>query len=277
MSFGKRKDGRFYSKTKSSSISKSGSIQASGLPFYKTKKSESPASKLGLADKLIDYGWKKSNMDISQSTREQGNRYIVKAVNMEKQYNPKLKDWVIHTETIFNEYSEIQNIFSHAAYEVDRLIEWRNDNNPKTWKWLSPIILDSSGIIKVFDSHNSGWIGDGYKGRVAITLMSPKEFLDKSDPAGGLENNLSDYNKKTIDNLAKKMRNQTPIDTPYFIVDEDLRVFSHEGRHRALAAIKAGIEKMPVYVYAHHKYTNKEIEKITNIPTYAIKPKSVRP
>ena len=277
MSFGKRKDGRFYSKTKSSSISKSGSIQASGLPFYKTKKSESPANKLGLNDKLIDYGWKKSNMDISQSTREQGNRYIVKAVNMEIQYNPQQKDWVIHTETIFNEYSEIQNIFSHAAYEVDRLIEWRNDNNPKTWKWLSPIILDSSGIIKVFDSHNSGWIGDGYKGRVAITLMSPREFLDKSDPTGGFENNLSDYNKKTIDNLAKKMRNKTPIDTPYFIVDEDLRVFSHEGRHRALAAIKAGIEKMPVYVYAHHKYTDKEIEKITNIPTYAIKPKSVRP
>ena len=31
MSFGKRKDGRFYSKTKSSSISKSGSIQSSGI------------------------------------------------------------------------------------------------------------------------------------------------------------------------------------------------------------------------------------------------------
>ena len=117
-----------------------------------------------------------------------------------------------------------------------------------------------------FDGHNLGWLTDAYKGRAAITVMTPRQFLDKSDPARDIENSDNKYTKKTIDELAKKMRNQTPIDTPFLLVDENLVVYQHEGRHRASAAIKAGIKEMPVYIYGREPFTNDQLSYIATIP-----------
>lgn len=216
---------------------------------------------------------------VDDPIRNIGNELIQEIVGMSKQGKPKLENYKIHSNHIFNAYNTIQKSLYYSKDNVKQLIQWHNDNNPKTWKWVSPICLDdgvqNSHNIECFDDQNRGWVSDGYKGQVALTILSPKQFLELASPKtlerGRMDIRGEEHTKEITDELTKRMMEGKTVDTPYLQVNKDLKVFSHEGQHRALSAIKAGIEKIPVYVYGN-EFTDQQLAEISEKPMWILKP-----
>jgi hypothetical protein len=102
--------------------------------------------------------------------------------------------------------------------------------------------------------------------------MSPRSFLYLSDPKLDPDN-IRGMDQKNIDDLAEKMKKGEPIDTPYLQIHLDgMDVYSHEGRHRALGAIKAGIKQMPVYIYTDDPMTDDQRKQLSVIPSQVLTP-----
>ena len=99
----------------------------------------------------------------------------------------------------------------------------------------------------------------GYKPRSEkLVWMSPRMFLSLSTPAY--------YDQPTLENLQKKIKNKEPLDALWFDVDVNTRkVQRHEGRHRAKAAQKLGIEKVPVILYAKDRYEWEDAKKLPDV------------
>ena len=87
----------------------------------------------------------------------------------------------------------------------------------------------------------------GYK-NVQIVEMTPDEYMhaiSKYIFKTPIEQSYDGMlNKDSIDEYAEMMKNGTKFDMPYI----DLKTKGQEGRHRALAAKKLGIEKIPVLI-----------------------------
>lgn len=84
----------------------------------------------------------------------------------------------------------------------------------------------------------------GYKtDNQMLVWMKPSEFLEKTPKII--------FQKLTaVNNLAEKMKKDIPIDPLFLDIDiVNCKVINHEGRHRAMAAEKAGISKVPVIIY----------------------------
>jgi hypothetical protein len=82
-----------------------------------------------------------------------------------------------------------------------------------------------------------------------LVWMKPSEFLDKT-PKLGPEHWESPSICIIVNELAHKMENGIPIDPLFLDIDTiNCKVTNHEGRHRAMAAEKAGIARVPVIVY----------------------------
>lgn len=82
-----------------------------------------------------------------------------------------------------------------------------------------------------------------------LIWMKPSEFLDKT-PKITPSYEESSWKRKEIDGLSDKMKKDVPIDPLYLDIDTtNCKVINHEGRHRALAAEKAGIAIVPVIIY----------------------------
>ena len=213
---------------------------------------------------------------LSDEQRKDGNYLINKIVKMSKRQNPELENYVLHSPHVFNDYDTIQKSLIAYPDNITQLINWSNSDDPTKWKWLSPISLqeksddDDYGKLKSFDSQNLGWLTDAYKGKMALTIMSPKEYLKLASPRTletGERNDIrgDEHTKETVDKLTQRMLDGKPVDTMYLEVNDDMKVYSHEGQHRALSAIKAGIEELPVYVYGAY-FTEKQLRDISLRP-----------
>lgn len=257
-----------------------------------------PQNELGLTD-FMEKPFFSAETRINP-IREKGNQILKDIVDSEIQLDPKLKGFKIHNESVFNEYNGIQESVFYARDDIKKLINWRTDGDPTTWKWKIPFALDNgqediistgkkneSGQeivtsnpdfrIKLGDDQNLGWISDGYKDKLAITIMSPTDFLRLASPRTLTEGRKDIRGKKfteqNVDQLSKLMEKGQPINTVFLQVNENLKVFGHEGQHRALSAINAGIKEMPVYVYlSSRSYTDSEKERVSIEPFLALKP-----
>lgn len=89
-----------------------------------------------------------------------------------------------------------------------------------------------------------------WKGK--IVYMSPDKFLHLAAP-------LKDHhvNQEGLAKLEKRLLAQLPTDPLVLEVDmlPNKRIRGHEGRHRAIAAKKLGIEKVPVLIFTGSGYT----------------------
>lgn len=212
--------------------------------------------------------------------RIKGNKIIENIVSVSKQVNPEYSDFVINNTNIYNDYDEIQKTFAFSEEQINQLLEWRLDGNPKTWKWESPIVLENpsnESDFAILDNHNSGFIGDAYKGRTTITIMTPEEYLTlacpkcleeyKSKGVSGIDFDVrgKEFTQKNISELTKLMEDGEPIDTPYIEISGN-DVVGHEGRHRAISAIEAGIEKIPVYIYNRDEFDDDARRAVTDDP-----------
>jgi len=88
----------------------------------------------------------------------------------------------------------------------------------------------------------------GYKPDSQLLVwMKPSEFLDK---ASKIKYETSSQIDIITNNLADKMKKDIPIDPLLLDIDTvNCNVIDHEGRHRAIAAEKIGIAKVPVLIY----------------------------
>lgn len=283
------RDGKFHPITQYKRVRKSRNKKSEGIPISQKEhqkslqiKRETPneENEIGLR-RFVDRGLFQLNL-VDEPKRNIGNKVIEDIVEMSKQNNPDIKDYKIHASDVINETSNLQHAMYYARNDVRELIKWRNDNNnPRTWKWLSPICLDDGteySDIRCFDNHNSGWLSDGYKGQMALTIMTPTQYLELVSPDGTLVHGRKDirgeeHTKQTIDRLIQRMLDGRPVDTIFLKVDENMKVFLHEGQHRALSAIKAGIEYIPVYVYTTlDGFTDEQLEEISDRPLRILKP-----
>ena len=149
-------------------------------------------------------------------------------------------------QDVLDEYDTVQRMAAMCAGNIRTLIRWRAGRTPGRWQWLSPFIAGGPPYT-VFDDHNMGFVTDAYKGRAAVMLIGPGDFLSLADPHG-----TASLREHTIERLYKRMSACQTIDTPYLMMDEDGRIFGHEGRHRATAARRYGMRLMPAYLYSHH-------------------------
>lgn len=84
-----------------------------------------------------------------------------------------------------------------------------------------------------------------------LTVMSPQEYLRQVNEAQGInfESAPPPIRKpKTIRNLVRAIKSGESIETPWLTLRQG-KIADQEGRHRAVAAIEAGVNEIPVFVF----------------------------
>ena len=102
------------------------------------------------------------------------------------------------------------------------------------------------------------WIKPDLDPREDLILMSPKDFLDKAGYGGAYDlivefkkMKLAWFSQESFDWHVEAFKEELRLPIPTLFVNEDKRVKdceSHEGRHRAMAAIESGIRVIPVKI-----------------------------
>lgn len=120
-----------------------------------------------------------------------------------------------------------------AAYKPNKLKDAKQDE------------YEGFTLDKTSNSFGDEYLENG-KGR--IVEMSPREYLERCAYEifhnGTMESTMGAVDEKTTDKYAEQMKNGVKFDLPYLNYKE----MGQEGRHRAVAAYKAGIETIPVLI-----------------------------
>jgi len=210
---------------------------------------------------------------LSVEDRNTANQLITKMIDLVRESSPDFDDYIVHDN--LNDFDGVQKVLFNAEKHgiISKLIDDRSNPDPTKWKWIPPIFLQEKGNIdkpfdrklKYLDSQNPSFETLAIENEIVITMMSPLEFLKLSAPQlarnpekRNFDIRGTDRAIKVIDTLKKRMLEGKPVDTCYIKVDNTMNVWGHEGRHRALSAIQAGIELMPVYVMGRFSDENKE-------------------
>ena len=174
-------------------------------------------------------------------------------------YTDKGKELKAQSDKLFKEWSAADHEFTEAGDRLRDIKKKAHDEQIKSVNFDKPVKASSDDYEGFttkttgtgYDEYLNGKQSDGY-----IAEMSPAEYLKRCAyqvfENATIESTLAAINEKNVDEYAKKMESGEKFDMPYL----NLKKGEQEGRHRAAAAMKAGIEKIPVLVVGYKQNTD---------------------
>ena len=144
-------------------------------------------------------------------------------------------------------------------------LDLEKSNTPKRNSLMSPtvynrtVVLNESTVDKYLEDYASKSTPN--YAQAYITYMSPKQFLDLTTSSRGRAVIESETTDLDVDNLAK-----ASVDNPFQLnIDHETgEVTGHEGRHRANALLREGINKIPVLLFdSSNKYSKAAMDSLT--------------
>lgn len=166
------------------------------------------------------------------------------------------------------------------ACVVRKLNSWLESDDDTKWKWYLP----HDGDIGLLESLIC-------KGEVALVILKPEEFLKFTTDKWNDQIWKAFKEDKVTKDLTEKLKRGVKIHTPFFDVNRELVcckcdkvlmecrcpkdklynqdtvmkeldeqwktryiIDGHEGRHRAISAVEAGIKEIPVYIFNREDY-----------------------
>ena len=107
-----------------------------------------------------------------------------------------------------------------------------------------------------------------YGKSVYLVKMKPADYLMLAPPIIPMYPRRFDekvYDQEVIDSIIDALKRGEEIEPPMFVVDVDsCRIIDHEGRHRAFASYKLGLEEIPVAL-VYYNVERKETVDITKM------------
>lgn len=177
---------------------------------------------------------------------------------IEKEYQASVRSYLNEQASFVR--TGVEDALLEAPEEYDRMLEGRLGDCDGLWTPTVPICVRRGKQLFCDDQHNS-FQTDAYKGKAHIVVMSPQKFLNSAT-------DIRHFNAEVVNDLEEKITSCKAIDTPYLNVDlEKCQVKGHEGRHRAAAAKRAGVEKIPVIIY-HDEITQRKEKACLDSQTF---------
>lgn len=169
-------------------------------------------------------------------------------------YPEKVKGYQMAKDSILTSLNNVEKDRDAANERMQEAKQKAHDEQIKSVNFDKPAKA-SSDDYEGFTTKTTGTGYDEYlNGKQSggyIAEMSPAEYLKRCAyqvfENATIESTLAAINEKNVDEYAKKMESGEKFDMPYL----NLKKGEQEGRHRAAAAMKAGIEKIPVLVVGY--------------------------
>jgi 8-oxo-dGTP pyrophosphatase MutT (NUDIX family) len=169
-------------------------------------------------------------------------------------YTDKGKELKAQSDKLFKEWSAADHELTEAGDRLRDIKKKAHDEQIKSVSFDKPVKASSDDYEGFttkttgtgYDEYLNGKQNGGY-----VAEMSPAEYLQRCAyqvfENATIESTLAAINEKNVDEYAKKMESGEKFDMPYLNLEKS----EQEGRHRAAAAMKAGIEKIPVLVVGY--------------------------
>lgn len=169
-------------------------------------------------------------------------------------YTDKGKELKAQSDKLFKEWSAADHELTEAGDRLRDIKKKAHDEQIKSVYFDKPVKASSDDYEGFttkttgtgYDEYLNGKQNGGY-----VAEMSPAEYLQRCAyqvfENATIESTLAAINEKNVDEYAKKMESGEKFDMPYLNLEKS----EQEGRHRAAAAMKAGIEKIPVLVVGY--------------------------
>ena len=174
--------------------------------------------------------------------------------NPPMKYPEKVEGYKMAKDSILTSLDNVEKDRDAANERMQRAKQKAHDEQIKSVSFDKPVKA-SSDDYEGFTTKTTGTGYDEYlNGKQSggyIAEMSPAEYLKRCAyqvfENATIESTLAAINEKNVDEYAKKMESGEKFDMPYL----NLKKGEQEGRHRAAAAMKAGIEKIPVLIVGY--------------------------
>lgn len=184
--------------------------------------------------------------EIADLLGERPVKYTEKGQKLKEEYD---KAW--------NEYNEADHEWTEKSSKLKSIDESQHSKQKEEWakadKEFSTDLKNEYPGFKVNES-TTPYIDQLLKdGKAQIVEMSPQMYLHEIAhnifDRGTLETSLRGTDVKNINKYMQMMKDGTKFDTPYL----NYRDKEQEGRHRAIAAMMLGVERIPVIIIRNRR------------------------